>query len=176
MLRALASSDTPTRLVAVSALGATRGAGKAEALARAARDADENVRLTAIGFLAEDTSVEATFALVALLLDAPERDRVRIALSAPSTGRITGIRQALDGADEELASQLASALARMHTGDAVEALIAAATSPNVAARRATATALGAVAVPEALEALRRVARDDEDADVRRIAALAALHG
>lgn len=176
VLGALASPDGPTRLVAVSALGATAGAGKADALARAARDTDENVRLTAIGFLAEDMSLEATSALVALLLDAPERDRVRVALSAPSPGRIAGIRRAFEGADEELAAQLASALARMHTGDAVEALIATATSGHVVARRAAVTALGAVAGPDAVEALQRVARDDEDADVRRIAALAALPG
>jgi HEAT repeat protein len=94
-------------------------------------------------------------------------------LSADIPGRIEGIMSALPQADDETAAVLTSALARMRTREALAALIQSFTLPNVAARKAVATALGALGTGEALDAVRRAAKSDPDVEVRRICALAA---
>ncbi len=98
-------------------------------------------------------------------------DRVRLALSAPSPGRIRGLRAALDEADDEVAPALASAFVRMRTADATVALVDVLTSPNPAARKAAATALGTMRDSGVEDALRTAMATDEDAEVRRICAL-----
>jgi HEAT repeat protein len=173
LLAALGSEDPATRLVAASALGHFDTSAAVAALGRAAKDEDESVRLTALGLLAEIRSREATMCLIGLLPECRNLDRVRLALSAASPGRIEGIVAALAEADDETAAILASALARMRTREALGALIASFTLPNVAARKAVATALGALGTTEAIETLRSAARRDADPEVRRISALAA---
>ena len=173
LLAALESEDPATRLVAASALGQFEIPAAVLALGRAANDDDENVRLTAIGLLAEMRSKEATLALIGLLPEYRNLDRVRLALSAASPGRVEGIVAGLVDADDETASILASALARMHTPDSLAALIDGLMLPSAAARKAVATALGAVGGEAALETLRAAARHDTDPEVRRVSALAA---
>jgi HEAT repeat protein len=77
-------------------------------------------------------------------------------------------------ADDETAAILASALARMRTPDSLDALIERVSLPNVAARKAVVTALGAIGGPRAIDTLRDVAQADADPEVRRIAALASV--
>jgi HEAT repeat protein len=173
LLAALASDDPATRLVAVSALGHFHGSDAVRALGHAANDSDESVRLTAIGLLADIASPEATLCLIRLLPEYRNLDRVRLALSAASAGRIEAILLALADADDETAAILTSALARMRTSESLAALKQALSIENVASRKAAATVLGAVGVNDALDELKRVARDDADPEVRRIAALAA---
>lgn len=173
LLRALESEDAATRLVAASALGHFDTAEAVSGLGQAANDEDESVRLTAIGLLSELRSLEATRALIGLLPAYRSLDRVRLALSAASPGRIEGILEGLVDADDEAAAVLASALARMRTPEALVALTSALSSRNVAARKAIVTALGALGNGEAVDALRRAAREDADPEVRRISVLAA---
>jgi HEAT repeat protein len=173
LLDAIQSHDAATRLVAVSALGHFDTTSAVAGLGQAANDDDESVRLTAIGLLSELRSREATDALIGLLPAYRSQDRVQLALSAASPGRIDGIRAALVTADDEQAPVLASALVRMRTPQASSALISGLELPNAAARKAIVTALGALSTAESLDALRRAARDDTDPEVRRISALAA---
>jgi HEAT repeat protein len=173
LLAALESEDAATRLVAASALGHFETPAAVLAIGRAANDDDENVRLTAIGLLAEMRSKEATLALIRLLPEYRNLDRVRMALSAASPGRVEGIVVGLVDADDETASILASALARMRTPDALAALIDGLMLPSAAARKAVATALGAVGSEAALETLRAAARHDPDPEVQKVSALAA---
>ncbi|HVJ18003.1 MAG TPA: HEAT repeat domain-containing protein [Polyangiaceae bacterium] len=174
LMQALDSDDAATRLVAASALGRLAIADAIAALGRAAHDPDPNVRATAVGILSETPSKEATLALIQLLPRFPELERLRFALSAASPGRIAGISSALDAADDESASILTSALVRMHTHEAQSALLRALESENVPARKAAATALGALGNAEALNALERSASNDPDTEVRTISALNTL--
>jgi HEAT repeat protein len=171
LLKALESSDPATRLVAASAVGRLQLDEAAAALGKAARDPDPNVRSTAVSILAESPSMAATLALIQLLPDFPELDRLRLALSTPSPGRLAGVVSALTTADDETASVLSSALVRMHTQEAQQALLQVLQSEHVPARKAAATALGALGGVEALNALERSASDDPDTEVRKISAL-----
>ncbi|HEX2734771.1 MAG TPA: HEAT repeat domain-containing protein [Polyangiaceae bacterium] len=172
LIGALQSTDAATRLVATSALGGFDTEMAVAALGRAANDPDESVRSTAIGLLATLKSKAATLALIGLLPEYRNLDRVRLALSEPSPGRIEGLVFALTTADDETAAVLASALARMRTPEAQQALVASLTLPSVAARKAIATALGALGTPDVIETLRLTARTDPDEEVRRISTLA----
>lgn len=176
LLAALDSDDPATRLVATSALGNFEDPAAISGLGRAAKDPDESVRSTALGLLAGMRSLEATLSLIHLLPEYPHLDRVRLALSAASPGRIEGIARKMTDADDETAAILTSALARMRTREAIAALIDAFELPNSAARKAAATALGALGTHEALDALQKAASSDPDAEVRRISALAAAEG
>jgi HEAT repeat protein len=176
LIQALRSEDSATRLVAASALGRFEVDEAVEALGHAARDADESVRLTAIGLLADISSAVATLALVRLLPECRDVDRVRLALSAASPGRISGIMQALQTADDEIAGVLASALARMRTREATQALIETLGTPNTPARKAAVTALAAMGTNDALDAVRTAGRTDSDPEVRRISVLATASG
>jgi HEAT repeat protein len=172
LVNALESHDPGTRLVAATALGVLDTEESVAAIGRGANDPDESVRSTAIGLLAQMRSRAATLALIGLAPEYRGLDRVRLALSAASPGRIEGLTSALVDADDEKAALLASALARMRTPEAHAALIAGMDLPNVAARKAVATALGALGGEPAVEALRRAARLDPNEEVRRISALA----
>jgi HEAT repeat protein len=59
----------------------------------------------------------------------------------------------------------------MHTREAQQALLAALQCEHVPARKAAATALGALGSVEALDALEKSASSDPDNEVRRISAL-----
>jgi HEAT repeat protein len=97
--------------------------------------------------------------------------RARAALLHPHAERAQGLLEALRGATDETAPQLASLLARLATADALRTLFEALHLPNVAARKAAATALAALGSREAFSALQRQALEDTDAEVRRVCAL-----
>ena len=75
-------------------------------------------------------------------------------------------------ADEEVASVLTSALARMRTPESHAALLAALSLPSVAARKAAAITAAAVGSRPLLDALQQREASDPDPEVRRIIASA----
>ncbi len=171
VLRAAQSSDASTRLVAVSALADSGSPHALPTLTSAARDPDENVRAAAAGFLSAIPTPDGTAVLIELLNEASLRERAISLLSLPNEGRVTGIMAALASADDELAQLLTSALARLRTRDASEALLHAMSFASVPARKAAATALAASRTPEAIASLRYAAERDEDAQVRQISSV-----
>jgi HEAT repeat protein len=172
LLAAASSKEAATRLMALSALAAFADPRVLPALTRAASDVDEGVRSAAIGFLASAPGIEATRRLVGLLRTNPGlREQVQHALSTPTDDRVAGVESLLEGADDELALVLTSALARLDAPEARAALFRARTSPGVPARKAAVTTLSALASPEALAALEVSATEDTDAEVRRICRL-----
>jgi hypothetical protein len=124
-----------------------------------------------MGILAQRPGVEAARALVGLFTAGGTTHRAFAALSAPLPGRIEGILEALATADEELAAQLTSALARMRREGANEALLGALGLPNAAARKAAATTLAALGTRQARSALEQAAMVDPDPEVRRVCSL-----
>jgi len=171
MLDAAASGDPATRLVALSAFGGFRSPEVLRALQRGATDEDEGVRNAAIGFLAATPGVAATRMLTDLLHRTTLREPIVAALSVQIEGRVAGLAAALGDADDETASALTSALTRLHRPDANAMLLDAMRSPNVAARKAAASALAVLATRDALAALRRAADEDPEPEVRQICAL-----
>ena len=171
LLAGLVSPDAATRIVAVSAIAGLPSPEVLPALVRAAGDGDETVAATAMGILAQRPGVEATRALIGLYATNPATTRAFTALCASLPGRIEGILEALATADDELAAQLASALARMRRESANEALLAALGLPNPAARKAAATTLAALGTRQAHVALEQAARVDPDPEVRRVCTL-----
>lgn len=167
LIAGTAAADAATRLIAVSSLAECEGAEVVPALADSACDPDEAVRAAAIAGLGRRSEASATHALVSLLASSSERDRVIGALAFAAPGRIGGISSALDSASREAAEGLVAALVRMNRPDATAALIEVLTGFPVEARRAAASALGAVSGAEAKEALAGAARSDPDAEVRR---------
>jgi HEAT repeat protein len=165
------SDDVATRLIALSGLARLDAPEGLGALARAAHDGDESVRVAAIGYLAAGSSVEATQMLARWVTDPVLGARARAALSTPNERRVSGLSAALQTADDEAAVVLAGLLARLNQPDAISALFEAVTIANVAARRAAATALGALRTREALATLQRLSREDPDAEVRRVCVL-----
>ncbi|MCU0681800.1 MAG: HEAT repeat domain-containing protein [Polyangiaceae bacterium] len=183
LLEALASPDGATRLIAVSALAHVKGDAAVVALRRAAFGGDELAGAAALEILAARPEVGATGALVDLLHAAlasapaggpppPRAEQLLAALSRHAPGRIEGLLTALALADDEFAPRLTSALARMRHAVGAEALLDALLLPNVAARKAAATTLGALRAPAAREALLRASEHDPDPAVRRLADLA----
>lgn len=171
MLAAATSDDPATRLVALSAFAGFRSPEVLWALQRAATDDDDGVRNAAIGFLAATPGVTATRLLTELLYPTTTREPIVAALSVPIEGRVPGLQAALADADDETASALTSALTRLHRADANAVLLDAMRSPNVAARKAAASALSVLASREAVEALRQAAQDDPEPEVRQICSL-----
>lgn len=171
MLAAASSSDPATRLVALSAFGGFRSPEVLRALQRAASDDDEGVRAAAIGFLAATPGVAATRMLTDLLRPESLREPIVTALSVPIEGRVDGLEVALAEADDETAAALTSALARLHRKDAGAVLIDAMSSPNLAARKAAASALAALGSKEALAVLQKAAQEDPAPEVRQICAV-----
>lgn len=172
LVQAARSADAATRLIAVSAVAAYDGPEAVAALANAAGDPDAAVCGAAIGLLAARADPAATPALIALLANPFTRDRAVDALAAGAPGRMAGISAALEGAGASLATSLVAVLARMRRKDTFAAIIDALSLPNVFARRAAASALGVLRLPEARAALERAIGADPDPEVRR-AALAA---
>ena len=171
LLAAAGDLDPATRLVAVSAVADFEGPEALAVLERGARDPDESVRTAAIGFLAPRPTREATEALIRLLALPTERERVLRALAIFTPEHMSGIVAALKTADDELASNLVSALVRMRRPEASAALIDAFTLPNTRARKAIASGLAAISSTEAALTLQRAAKGDSDPEVRRIATL-----
>ncbi len=172
LVRASRDPDPATRLVAISAMADFQVPEAVDALAAAARDEDEAVRHAAIGFLAARRTHDASRALISLTREHAGDEHVLAALSVPSTTRIAAIQEALLRADDALASNLMSALARMHVPLAEETIIATCASPNAAARRAACTTLGAIDSEEARQVLTRMVERDADASVRETCRLA----
>jgi HEAT repeat protein len=171
LLSAAGAADAMTRLIAVSALSTFDAPEVVAALAKATEDSEDAVRTAALGCLGSRPGAEATSALIRLLEATPAPERLIPALASPVEGRISGIVSALHGADERLANRLVSVLGRMGTPEATTALIEMmATHPPVVRKNAAAT-LAALGTNEAVETLRRAAKDDADLDIRRIAAL-----
>jgi HEAT repeat protein len=177
MMEAAVSSDPATRLVALSAFGGFRAPEVLRALHDAASDEDESVRTAAIGFLAATPGIAATQTLTALLRETTNREPIIEALSLLSEGRVAGLQAALETSDDELSAALTSALTRLHRPDATAVLLGAMTMPNVAARKASASALGArvnqggPAGKAALAALTKAAHEDPEPEVRQICSL-----
>jgi HEAT repeat protein len=171
ILAATQVADPATRLVALSALVSFESSDVLRALVRAATDADESVRSAAIGFLSTTADRGATAALVALLPRASSVEQIVAALSVAVDGRVEGLARALDDADDEIASALTSALARLQRADATAALIGTMSSRNSRARKAAATTLAGIGSRDALAVLRTAATDDPEPEVRRICAL-----
>ncbi|MBK9261324.1 MAG: HEAT repeat domain-containing protein [Polyangiaceae bacterium] len=167
---AMASPDAATRLVATSALAGFSGPRVLQALSCAVGDEDENVAAAALGILAAIPGVEATRALVGWL-GGPRHERVFLALATPVPGRVEGLVEALETADDERSAHLATALARMRKEYASAALVAALGSRNAAARKAVATALAAVGMREAFPMLEQASALDPDPEVRRVCSL-----
>lgn len=163
--------DAATRLVAISAVADFGGEDVELALEEAARDPDESVRTAAVGFLAARTGVRATRRLIALASYRPVRELVESSLAVPVEGRVEGLVQGLATADDEQAPRLVSALLRLRQPDATELLRGLLSLPNAAARKAAVAGLSARTDRDAREALRTAARNDPDAEVRRIATL-----
>jgi HEAT repeat protein len=171
ILAAAASADPATRLVALSAVAGFPAPEVVPALREAACDPSESVRTAAIGFLAYRPGVAATRALTDLLRTAAPSAQVLDALSIDIEGRLVGLVAALEEADDETAASLTSALARLRGPNATAALIGVMTAPNVAARKAAASVLGALATEEALAVLQRSATEDPEREVRQICSL-----
>jgi HEAT repeat protein len=165
------ATDPATRLVAVSALAAFDAVGVGQRLADLARsDADPSVRSAALSALADRPGADATKTLISLL-DVPDLAfRVRAALSSPTAGRIEGILTALIAADDELASMLASCLARMRTQEAMLALSSALALPSAMARKAAVITAAAVGSRPLLDALAKRSDSDPDPEIVRILA------
>jgi HEAT repeat protein len=167
---ALRSPDGASRLVAVWALAGFDSPLVNDLLVAAAAGEEESVRNGAIGALAGRQGKEATFALIDILRRSGDPALVHQALAHPSADRIAGILDSLAGADDELAAQLTSALARMSDPPSSAALVRALGLPNPAARKAAATTLGGLGTREASSALKIAATDDPHPEVRRICA------
>ena len=165
------SSDPATRLVAMSAFAAIRSPEVLEALVRAASDEDDAVREAAVGFIAAIPGAVATRALCDLLRTTAHAEPVLAALSVHVEGRVAGIVEALESADDESASALASALIRLRRPNARAALFEVMHKPHVAARKAAAVALGSLGGNDAWAALKAAADDDPEPEVRQICSL-----
>ncbi len=165
------AEDAATRLIALSALANFETPETLELLTRTARDPDENVKMAALGFLGSRSGVQATQLLAGFLKDPALCERARSVLATRHEHRVAGITSALQTADDELAVQLTSLLARLNQPDATAALFEALSSPNTAARKAAATTLGALGSREAFEALQRLSVQDPDPEMRRVCSL-----
>jgi HEAT repeat protein len=168
---ALQAPDAASRLVAVSALAGFDAPEVNELLARAVEDRDESVRNGAVGALAGRQGPDATSVLIDLLGRSVNFPLVQQALAYPSPERIAGILAGLEGADDDLAPELTSALARMGDAAGAAALMKALTLQNPAARKAAAATLGGLGSREARAALAVAATEDPHPEVRRICAV-----
>lgn len=171
VMAASRSSDVATRTVALSALMGFDGDAVVDTLKAAVRDGDDAVRTAAVGLLGARREASATSALVDLARERPDDQALRAALSVPMSARIDELLARLDHVDDDLAPILTSALARMDRRDATAALFDALESKNAAARKAAAETLAGIGTKDALEAVRKLVQTDDDAEVRRVAAL-----
>ena len=175
LVDAARSSDVATRLIALSGLaGSTVPAALAE-LARAARDPQPEIRDAALSLLGERDDADAAAMLVGIALESEPEHPVHTTLSRPGDARIAEISARLETAKGGEVTTLISALARMHVPNATRALFEALVAPAPEVRRDAATALMAIAAGGAVSAVRKLATEDPDPEVRRASA-AALAG
>ena len=99
------------------------------------------------------------------------REQVQAALSLDAEGRVEGLLDALEAADDEGAALLTSALARQRRPEAADGLLTAMKMPNVAARKAAASALSVLRTKAGTLALQRAAENDPEPEVRQICSL-----
>lgn len=168
LVRATDSMDPATRLVALSTLAQRASRATPGVLARLIRDPDEPVRRAAASVASSLGTREAIAVMLDALRDRVEHDVVVSLLSTPSEVAVAAIAERLTGADEEYASELARILVRMRSESASAALVAALRLPSVSARKAAASALGALGTTAARDALREAAVHDPDPTVRQI--------
>jgi HEAT repeat protein len=171
VLAACASDDPATRLVALSAAQAFSSPGVIAVLSSAADDSNDAVRTAALGFLAARPEREASRSLIELLKQRDAPEPILAALSVPSEGRIAELALACEQADERLAPQLTSTLARLRQPEATAVLYDLLSSANVAARRATVSTLSAIGSRDAYSAIAKLSTLDPDPTVRRLCAL-----
>jgi HEAT repeat protein len=169
ILEATTAGDVPTRVIALSALVRYEGPMVEQTLVRAVRtDLDESVRATALGILGGRPGIDATAALVALAREPELCERAVDALATAAPGRIPGILLALEREDADC-GPLVSALARLGRPAATAALGVALAMDRPAPRRAAAAAISALGAGLLRSQLERVAADDPDPEVRRLA-------
>jgi HEAT repeat protein len=173
ILHGARSAEPATRLAAISALTSFRSPEVLGALATAAADSEEGVRGAALRFLSAMPGTHATSLLIGLLRRTALAEPVLSALSLHVEGRVAGLVQALESADDETAAALTSVLVRLRRPDAAAALVTAMSLANVAARKAAASALAVLAGAAALDALRKAASDDPEPEVRQVCSLLA---
>ncbi len=171
LLEAARGPVAATRLVALSSVAELAAPDVLGALAAGLDDPDEAVRSMAVNLLAAREEPQATVLLADALARPQVQELASRALARPSPGRVQGILERLSTADEELAAELVSALARLEAPEARQALRSCMELRNVAARRVAAPATAALGTREAAEVLAIAAERDEDAEVRRICAL-----
>ncbi|MEO6572239.1 MAG: HEAT repeat domain-containing protein, partial [Polyangiaceae bacterium] len=172
LLRELASTDSATRLVTLSAL-AELGAPEAfTALLGALSDEEASVRSAAFAIVEAHRSPRLTPWLIdQLSVDALRPWAIRV-LGTPREGRVEQLLSALEIADSTLAPHLVSALTRMNRAHGRAAVVALLGSENVFARRAAASALAGMSTDEARLALAHAAETDADAEVREMCLVA----
>ncbi len=170
LVAALASPDASIRVVAVSSIARFEDA--APELGAAAKDTDSGVRGAALGLLAARSDGASSRALLGLLVRQPDSSNVVEALAQDVDARIALILASLETADDALARSLVSVLSRSPSKRGRDALDAAFSSKNVAARRAAARVLSLLFDDSAKSSLARAAHSDEDAEVRRLCAAA----
>jgi HEAT repeat protein len=171
VLAAVRDSDMPTRLMALSALVSFSSPLVVGALSSATADEDEQVRSTAIQFLAGRPEQDATEVLVDLLGTELNRELAKAALLVPAAGRVAGLLIVLESASDEMAPRLISILSRIERPEARAALLSAMKLKNVAARKAAASGLSARQDREMTAALSDASDNDSDPDVRQICSL-----
>lgn len=166
------SGDVPTRLIALAGLARSSDPAARDQLASGARAAEPDVRDAALSLLAERDDADAARILVNAALASSPDHPVHLALSRPGAARIAEIVGRLATAADADVPVLTSALARMHVPDATHALFDALVSTSAAVRRDAATALVAIGATGALAAVRKLAAEDPDPEVRRACAAA----
>jgi HEAT repeat protein len=172
LVEAAASSDPPTRLIALSALARSSDPAASQQLRLAANDVEPDVRDAALSLLAERDDAEAARILLETALASPPEHPVHVALSRPGAARIAEISARLTTAPDVDLPVLTSALARMQAPDATHALFEALVSASPPVRRAAASALVAIGATGAVAAVRKLAEEDPDPEVRRACAAA----
>ena len=165
------AGEAATRLVAISAMADFDDPRVEEALEQAARDEDESVRTAAVGFLAARAGLSATPRLIRLASHHPVDALVDQSLGVQVEGRVEGLLEGLESADDEQAQRLVSALLKLRPPDVTDLVRRVLALENPAARRAAVSARRNLRAPAAREALRAPAAAAPDLEVRRIATL-----
>jgi HEAT repeat protein len=171
LLDASYAPDTATRLVAVSGLANFPDeAALLRVCAIARKDPEPSLQNAAIELLADNTTPQATAALIALLSDDAHRARAVSALSRNGLSRTAALSAALSQASAEVAEALVTVMARLPSATAERLLLAALHDPSDQVRRAAVRALRFAFESEpANQALAHAASRDTDPEVRRIA-------
>jgi HEAT repeat protein len=168
----VASPDVATRLIALAAIADFEGAPEVlDVLEHAIGDPQEAVRNAAIGFLAARNGGRATRILIEAMHRAEDPERVIEALCVAVADRVATLAEALETADDELAALLVAVLARTRRADADQVVRDALSIGNPAARKAAASVVAAHGRADGMAALRGMADEDPDPEVRRVAAL-----